>query len=52
MPHRTDPRTLLALKLRHEAIAADRRTAAGRLGDRELTRLMLAPYPTLQGQRN
>jgi hypothetical protein len=38
-------------RLRHEQMAADR-SREGRLGDRELTALLVAAYPTLAGQRN
>jgi hypothetical protein len=37
---------------RHEEIADDRLRAAGHLGDRELTALLVTAYPTLAGQRN
>jgi hypothetical protein len=36
----------------HERMAEDRRHADGRVGDRELTALLVAAYPTLAGQRN
>jgi hypothetical protein len=36
----------------HEQMADDRRHAEGNLGDRELTALLVAAYPTLAGQRN
>jgi hypothetical protein len=52
MPRHTDSRTLLLLKSRHDELITDRRGGAGRLGDQELTRLLLSAYPTLEGQRN
>jgi hypothetical protein len=36
----------------HEAIATDRLLGEGRLGDDELTDLLVVPYPTLLGQQN
>ena len=35
-----------------EQIAQDRLLAEGKLGDEELTGLLLVPYPTLLGQLN
>ncbi len=37
---------------KHEDMAADRLLGDGRVGDAELTSLLLVPYPTLAGQRN
>jgi len=37
---------------RHDDMAQDRAFGDGRLGDEELTSLLLVPYPTLLGQRN
>ena len=36
----------------HEQIAHDRLLAEGKLGDEELTSLLMVPYPTLLGQLN
>jgi hypothetical protein len=37
---------------KHEDMATDRLLGDGRVGDAELTSLLLVPYPTLAGQRN
>ncbi len=37
---------------RHAELARDRTSGDGRLGDAELTDMLVVAYPTLAGQRN